>query len=190
MSWPFSPAPCCSEAEVLDHSKNPCEDSFLPDTEGHTYVAFIRMEKDDDFTTWTQLAKVLQHHISPRNTPPQDTGSLSGLFYFRTFSSYSQSLSSNLLHKSIVLKMLSCKLRRLLRWVALGPRHSSLTYAFAGPPPPPPVPPNLGPGCAWQPPGPVETVSEEEPLSGGGGPSLSVLVSDPILSWEMEDSWD
>ncbi|XP_032103328.1 protein O-linked-mannose beta-1,2-N-acetylglucosaminyltransferase 1 isoform X1 [Sapajus apella] len=48
-----------SEAEVLDHSKNPCEDSFLPDTEGHIYVAFIRMEKDDDFTTWTQLAKCL-----------------------------------------------------------------------------------------------------------------------------------
>ncbi|XP_039110746.1 protein O-linked-mannose beta-1,2-N-acetylglucosaminyltransferase 1 isoform X1 [Hyaena hyaena] len=48
-----------SEAEVLDHSKNPCEDSFLPDTEGHTYVAFIRMEKDDDFVTWTQLAKCL-----------------------------------------------------------------------------------------------------------------------------------
>ncbi|KAL0604513.1 Protein O-linked-mannose beta-1,2-N-acetylglucosaminyltransferase 1 [Plecturocebus cupreus] len=48
-----------SEAEVLDHSKSPCEDSFLPDTEGHTYVAFIRMEKDDDFTTWTQLAKCL-----------------------------------------------------------------------------------------------------------------------------------
>lgn len=44
----------------MDHSKDPCEDSFLPDTEGHTYVAFIRMEKDDDFTTWTQLAKVLQ----------------------------------------------------------------------------------------------------------------------------------
>uniref|UniRef100_A0A8C0VYS2 Protein O-linked-mannose beta-1,2-N-acetylglucosaminyltransferase n=1 Tax=Castor canadensis TaxID=51338 RepID=A0A8C0VYS2_CASCN len=48
-----------SEAEVLDHSKNPCDDSFLPDTEGHTYVTFIRMEKDDDFTTWTQLAKCL-----------------------------------------------------------------------------------------------------------------------------------
>ena len=74
--------------------------------------------------------------------------------------------------------------------MALGPRHSSLTYALVGPPPPPPVPPNLGPGCAWQPPGPVETVSEEEPLPGGGGPSLPVLVSDPILSWEMEDSWD
>ncbi|KAM5266470.1 protein O-linked-mannose beta-1,2-N-acetylglucosaminyltransferase 1 isoform 1-T2 [Hipposideros larvatus] len=48
-----------SEAEVLDHSKNPCEDSFLPDTEGRTYVAFIRMEREDDFTTWTQLAKCL-----------------------------------------------------------------------------------------------------------------------------------
>ncbi|XP_053435713.1 protein O-linked-mannose beta-1,2-N-acetylglucosaminyltransferase 1-like [Nycticebus coucang] len=47
-----------SEAEVLDHSRNPCEDSFLPDTEGHTYVAFIQMEKDD-FTTWIQLAKCL-----------------------------------------------------------------------------------------------------------------------------------
>lgn len=68
LSWPFPPNPCCSEAEVLDHSKNPCEDSFLPDTEGHTYVAFIRMEKDDDFTTWTQLAKVLQYHTYPRNT--------------------------------------------------------------------------------------------------------------------------
>ncbi|XP_058299331.1 protein O-linked-mannose beta-1,2-N-acetylglucosaminyltransferase 1 isoform X3 [Hylobates moloch] len=59
LSWPYSPTLHCSEAEVLDHSKNPCEDSFLPDTEGHTYVAFIRMEKDDDFTTWTQLAKCL-----------------------------------------------------------------------------------------------------------------------------------
>lgn len=57
-----------SEAEVLDHSKNPCEDSFLPDTEGRTYVAFIRMEKDDDFITWTQLAKVPQHHAHPRST--------------------------------------------------------------------------------------------------------------------------
>lgn len=66
----FPPTPCHSEAEVLDHSKNPCEDSFLPDTEGHTYVAFIRMEKDDDFTTWTQLAKVPQYHTYPRNTPP------------------------------------------------------------------------------------------------------------------------
>lgn len=42
----------------MDHSKNPCEDSFVPDTEGKIYVMFIRMEQEADFTTWTQLAKV------------------------------------------------------------------------------------------------------------------------------------
>ncbi|PKU41496.1 protein o-linked-mannose beta- -n-acetylglucosaminyltransferase 1 [Limosa lapponica baueri] len=47
------------EAEVLDHSKNPCEDSFVPDTEGKVYVMFIKMEQEADFTTWTQLAKCL-----------------------------------------------------------------------------------------------------------------------------------
>lgn len=47
------------EAEVLDHSKNPCEDSFLPDTEGKTYVMFIKMETEIDTSTWTELAKVL-----------------------------------------------------------------------------------------------------------------------------------
>uniref|UniRef100_A0A8C0H1L8 Protein O-linked-mannose beta-1,2-N-acetylglucosaminyltransferase n=1 Tax=Chelonoidis abingdonii TaxID=106734 RepID=A0A8C0H1L8_CHEAB len=50
---------CPDEATVLDHSKNPCEDSFLPDTEGKTYVMYIRMEHEADFTTWTQLAKCL-----------------------------------------------------------------------------------------------------------------------------------
>uniref|UniRef100_A0A6I8RNW5 Protein O-linked-mannose beta-1,2-N-acetylglucosaminyltransferase n=1 Tax=Xenopus tropicalis TaxID=8364 RepID=A0A6I8RNW5_XENTR len=48
-----------SEAEILDHSKNPCEDSFIPDTEGKTYVMYIKMEQEADFTTWTQLAKCL-----------------------------------------------------------------------------------------------------------------------------------
>lgn len=47
------------EAEVLDHGKNPCEDSFLPDTEGKTYVMFIKMETETDTSTWTELAKVL-----------------------------------------------------------------------------------------------------------------------------------
>lgn len=47
-----------SEAEILDHSKNPCEDSFVPDTEGKIYVMYIKMEQEADFTTWTQLAKV------------------------------------------------------------------------------------------------------------------------------------
>uniref|UniRef100_A0A8D0KJW5 Alpha-1,3-mannosyl-glycoprotein 2-beta-N-acetylglucosaminyltransferase n=1 Tax=Salvator merianae TaxID=96440 RepID=A0A8D0KJW5_SALMN len=48
-----------SEAEVLDHSKNPCEDSSVPDTEGKIYVLYIKMEQEADFTTWTQLAKCL-----------------------------------------------------------------------------------------------------------------------------------
>ncbi|XP_052415765.1 protein O-linked-mannose beta-1,2-N-acetylglucosaminyltransferase 1 [Carassius gibelio] len=47
------------EAEVLDHSKNPCEDSFIPDTEGKTFVMFIKMEQDTDTNTWTELAKCL-----------------------------------------------------------------------------------------------------------------------------------
>lgn len=46
------------EAEVLDHSKNPCEDSFVPDTEGKTYVMFIKMDSEADTSTWTELAKV------------------------------------------------------------------------------------------------------------------------------------
>ncbi|XP_028300917.1 protein O-linked-mannose beta-1,2-N-acetylglucosaminyltransferase 1 isoform X1 [Gouania willdenowi] len=47
------------EAEVLDHSKNPCEDSFVPDSEGKSYVMFIRMETETDTSTWTELAKCL-----------------------------------------------------------------------------------------------------------------------------------
>lgn len=53
------------EAEVLDHTKNPCEDSFLPDSEGKTYVMFIKMEIETDTSTWTELAKVLSQS---RNT--------------------------------------------------------------------------------------------------------------------------
>ncbi|KAF7648088.1 hypothetical protein LDENG_00162160 [Lucifuga dentata] len=47
------------EAEVLDHTKNPCEDSFLPDSEGKTFVMFIKMETELDTVTWTELAKCL-----------------------------------------------------------------------------------------------------------------------------------
>ncbi|XP_055364345.1 protein O-linked-mannose beta-1,2-N-acetylglucosaminyltransferase 1 isoform X2 [Betta splendens] len=47
------------EAEVLDHSKNPCEDSFVPDSEGKVYVMFIRMETETDTSTWTELGKCL-----------------------------------------------------------------------------------------------------------------------------------
>lgn len=48
----------CRDAEVLDHSRNPCEDSFLPDTDGRSYVMFIAMETEADTSTWTELAKV------------------------------------------------------------------------------------------------------------------------------------
>ncbi|GCC25491.1 hypothetical protein chiPu_0003901 [Chiloscyllium punctatum] len=48
-----------SEAKVLEHTKNPCEDSFIPDTEGKVYIMYIKMEQEADFTTWTQLAKCL-----------------------------------------------------------------------------------------------------------------------------------
>uniref|UniRef100_I3JM10 Protein O-linked-mannose beta-1,2-N-acetylglucosaminyltransferase n=1 Tax=Oreochromis niloticus TaxID=8128 RepID=I3JM10_ORENI len=47
------------EAEVLDHTKNPCEDSFLPDSEGKIYIMFIKMESETDTSTWTELAKCL-----------------------------------------------------------------------------------------------------------------------------------
>lgn len=43
---------------MLDHTKDPCEDSFLPDAEGKTYVMFIKMDTDTDTSTWTELAKV------------------------------------------------------------------------------------------------------------------------------------
>uniref|UniRef100_A0A671SW68 Protein O-linked-mannose beta-1,2-N-acetylglucosaminyltransferase n=1 Tax=Sinocyclocheilus anshuiensis TaxID=1608454 RepID=A0A671SW68_9TELE len=59
-------------AEVLDHSKNPCEDSFIPDTEGKTFVMFIQMEQETDTNTWTELAKCL--HVwdldKPNNVTP------------------------------------------------------------------------------------------------------------------------
>lgn len=46
-------------AEVLDHAKDPCSDSFIPDSEGKIFVMFIRMESESDTSTWTQLAKCL-----------------------------------------------------------------------------------------------------------------------------------
>ncbi|KAM6921662.1 LOW QUALITY PROTEIN: protein O-linked-mannose beta-1,2-N-acetylglucosaminyltransferase 1 [Xenentodon cancila] len=48
-----------NEAEVLDHAKNPCEDSFVPDSDGKTYVMFIKMESETDTSTWIELAKCL-----------------------------------------------------------------------------------------------------------------------------------
>ncbi|KAJ8279035.1 hypothetical protein COCON_G00061010 [Conger conger] len=47
------------EAELLDHTKNPCEDSFISDSEGKIYVMYIKMEQETDTATWTELAKCL-----------------------------------------------------------------------------------------------------------------------------------
>ncbi|XP_077450749.1 protein O-linked-mannose beta-1,2-N-acetylglucosaminyltransferase 1 isoform X2 [Stigmatopora argus] len=47
------------EAELLDHTKNPCDDSILPDSEGKVYVMYIKMEVESDTSTWTELAKCL-----------------------------------------------------------------------------------------------------------------------------------
>ncbi|OWK10472.1 hypothetical protein Celaphus_00005489, partial [Cervus elaphus hippelaphus] len=43
------------------------------------------------------------------------------------------------------------------------------------------MPPLSGTG-AWQPPGPVEIVSETEPLPGGGCPSLSLFNEEATIS--------
>ncbi|XP_077573933.1 protein O-linked-mannose beta-1,2-N-acetylglucosaminyltransferase 1 isoform X4 [Stigmatopora nigra] len=47
------------EAELLDHTKNPCDDSIPPDSEGKVYVMYIKMEVESDTSTWTELAKCL-----------------------------------------------------------------------------------------------------------------------------------
>lgn len=45
------------KATVLDHSKSPCEEGFVPDTEGENYVMYIKMDTPKDFTTWLHVAK-------------------------------------------------------------------------------------------------------------------------------------
>ncbi|XP_064386754.1 protein O-linked-mannose beta-1,2-N-acetylglucosaminyltransferase 1-like [Halichondria panicea] len=44
------------ESTVLDHSKNPCDDDFIPDTKDKVYVIFIAMAKENDFDNWMKLA--------------------------------------------------------------------------------------------------------------------------------------
>ncbi|XP_023717300.1 protein O-linked-mannose beta-1,2-N-acetylglucosaminyltransferase 1 [Cryptotermes secundus] len=42
---------------VLDHSKSPCEENFIPDKKGEVNIMFIKMEEPKDFVTWLQVAK-------------------------------------------------------------------------------------------------------------------------------------
>ncbi|XP_023726678.1 protein O-linked-mannose beta-1,2-N-acetylglucosaminyltransferase 1-like [Cryptotermes secundus] len=42
---------------VLDHSKSPCEENFIPGKKGEIIIMFIKMEGPKDFVTWLQVAK-------------------------------------------------------------------------------------------------------------------------------------
>ncbi|XP_059490734.1 protein O-linked-mannose beta-1,2-N-acetylglucosaminyltransferase 1-like [Neocloeon triangulifer] len=44
-------------ATVLDHSKSPCEENFIPEKRGGVFVMYIKMEEPKDFGTWKQVAK-------------------------------------------------------------------------------------------------------------------------------------
>ncbi|XP_054280090.1 protein O-linked-mannose beta-1,2-N-acetylglucosaminyltransferase 1-like isoform X1 [Macrosteles quadrilineatus] len=46
-----------SEGQVLDHSKSPCEEDFIPDKKNDVFLMFIKMEDSKDFRTWLQVAK-------------------------------------------------------------------------------------------------------------------------------------
>ncbi|KAK3914406.1 Protein O-linked-mannose beta-1,2-N-acetylglucosaminyltransferase 1 [Frankliniella fusca] len=41
----------------LDHSKDPCDENFVPERKGEVYVLYIKMESPKDFSTWLQVAK-------------------------------------------------------------------------------------------------------------------------------------
>lgn len=44
-------------AKVLDHSKDPCAEDFIPQDQGETFVLYIKMKEPSDFETWKNLAK-------------------------------------------------------------------------------------------------------------------------------------
>ena len=50
------------EAEVLDHSKNPCtnRNDFVPSTKDKTYIFYIRMDHASDWITWFNIARCLK----------------------------------------------------------------------------------------------------------------------------------
>lgn len=44
-------------SEILDHTKNPCELDFIPNTKNHSYVMYIQFSTERDHKTWLHLAK-------------------------------------------------------------------------------------------------------------------------------------
>ncbi|XP_057375549.1 protein O-linked-mannose beta-1,2-N-acetylglucosaminyltransferase 1-like [Daphnia carinata] len=46
-----------SNATLLDHTISPCEESFIPNVAGETFVMYMKMEHARDTVTWLQIAK-------------------------------------------------------------------------------------------------------------------------------------
>ncbi|XP_046405731.1 protein O-linked-mannose beta-1,2-N-acetylglucosaminyltransferase 1-like isoform X2 [Ischnura elegans] len=42
---------------VLDHTKSPCDENFIPDRKGDVFIMYIKMDDPKDFVTWLQVAK-------------------------------------------------------------------------------------------------------------------------------------
>ncbi|CAH0382442.1 unnamed protein product [Bemisia tabaci] len=42
---------------ILDHSKSPCEENFLPDSKDSVFIMYIKMEAPKDHQTWLEVAK-------------------------------------------------------------------------------------------------------------------------------------
>jgi beta-1,2-N-acetylglucosaminyltransferase len=55
------------KSTVLDHSKSPCEENFIPDKSGEVFVMYIKMEEPKDFGTWKQVAKVRIQQVSQKS---------------------------------------------------------------------------------------------------------------------------
>ncbi|XP_053709483.1 protein O-linked-mannose beta-1,2-N-acetylglucosaminyltransferase 1 isoform X2 [Synchiropus splendidus] len=128
------------EAEVLDHSKNPCEDAFVPDTEGKVYIMFIKMETEADTATWTEMAKCL--HIWDLDVRGYHHG-LWRLFRKKNhvlvvatpISPYSVKKPASVtpVHLEPPPKEEGAPMDQMLRWLPLtarGQRSSSLTTSF------------------------------------------------------------
>ncbi|XP_056019945.1 protein O-linked-mannose beta-1,2-N-acetylglucosaminyltransferase 1-like isoform X2 [Ostrea edulis] len=48
-------------AKVVDHTKNPCDESLIPENKDTVHVMYIEMKDATHFVTWKQLAKC--HHL-------------------------------------------------------------------------------------------------------------------------------
>lgn len=52
-----------SDAEILDHAKDPCAANFIPNKSNQTYLLFIKMSNPKDFETFKMLARKDCFHL-------------------------------------------------------------------------------------------------------------------------------